>query len=176
MLKDRAINLLRIRPEEMRMVTWMAALFLLVQAGQGFGDTVAYGLFVSKNADRLPYLYVPLGIIVFLVSLTYTASLGRFQNSGVVLSFLSGMMILLLGEWAAIGLLQLPITQIFWLTVNGMGIVLGTLLWTTAGEVCDARQAKRLFPFFTSVGILGSVLGSYLSGVLAKPLGSEHLY
>ena len=122
MMREKVITLLKIRPEEMRMVTLMAVLFLLVQAGQGFGDTVAYGLFVSKNADRLPYLYVPLGIIVFLVSLTYTASLGRFQNSGVVLSFLSGMMILLLGEWAAIGLLQLPITQIFWLTVNGMGI------------------------------------------------------
>lgn len=177
MLREKVITLLKIRPEEMRMVTWMAALFLLVQAGQGFGDTVAYGLFVSKNADRLPYMYVPLGAIVFLVSLAYTASLGRFQNSSVVLSFLAGMMLLLLAEWAAIGLLKLPIvTQIFWLTVNGMGVVLGTLLWTAAGEVCDARQAKRLFPFFTSVGILGSVVGSYLSGALAKPLGSEHLY
>src|SRR5262245_38886015 len=77
MLKEKAITLLKIHPEEMRMVAWMGVLFLLVQAGQGFGDTVAYGLFVSKNADRLPYMYVPLGIIVFLVSLAYTASLGR---------------------------------------------------------------------------------------------------
>lgn len=176
MLKEKAVTLLQIRPDETRMVAWMAVLFLLVQAGQGFGDTAAFGLFVSKNADRLPYMYVPLGLIVFLVSLGYTASLGRFQNANVVLWFLAGMMFLLLGEWVVIALLKIPITQIYWLTFNGMGVVLGTLLWTTAGEVCDARQAKRLFPLFTSVGILGSVLGSYLSGVLAKPLGSDRVH
>ena len=175
MLKVKAVKLLQIRPEETRMVTWMAALFLLVQAGQGFGDTAAFALFVSDNVDRLPYLYVPLGLIVFLVSLTYSASLSRFQNAAVVNGFLAGFVILLLLEWAAIVLLRLPITQIFWLTVNGMGVVLGTLVWTVAGAVCDARQAKRLFPLFTSIAILGSVLGNSLTGLLARSLGTNNL-
>jgi len=176
MFKEKIAALFQIRPEETRMVAGMALLFLLVQAGQGFGDTAAFGLFVSKNADRLPYMYVPLGLIVFLISLGFTASLGRFQNASVVLWFLSGMMFILLGEWAVIALLKVEITQLYWLTFNGIGVVLGTLIWTTAGEVCDARQAKRLFPFFTSVGILGSVLGSYISGVLAEPLGSDRVH
>ena len=175
MLKEKAVTLLQIRPEETRMVAWMAALFLLIQAGQGFGDTAAFALFVSDNVDRLPYLYVPLGLIVFLVSLTYSASLSRFQNAAVVNWFLAGFVILLLVEWAAIVLLQLPITQIFWLTVNGMGVVLGTLVWTVAGEVCDARQAKRLFPLFTSIAILGSVFGNSLTGLLARILGTNNL-
>ena len=66
MLKAKVVTLLKIRPEEMRMVTLMAVLFLVVQAGQGFGDTAAFALFVSQNVDRLPYMYVPLGLIVFL--------------------------------------------------------------------------------------------------------------
>jgi len=175
MLKEKAASLLKIHPEEMRMVALVAGLFLVVQAGQGFGDIAAFALFVSHNADRLPTLYAPLGLIVFLVSLGYTASLGRFQNANVVLWFLSGFALLLLGEWVVIVLLGVQITQIFWLTVNGIGIVLGTLLWTVAGEVCEARQAKRLFPFFTSIGILGSVLGNSLTGVLAKVLGTDNL-
>ena len=175
MLKEKAVTLLQIRPEETRMVAWMALLFLLVQAGQGFGDTAAFALFVSRNVDRLPYMYVPLGLIVFLVSLGYSASLGRFQNATVVMWFLAGFVILLLVEWAAIVLFQIPITQVFWLTVNGMGVVLGTLLWTVAGEVCDARQAKRLFPFFTSIAILGSVIGNSLTGLLAGVIGTNNL-
>ena len=175
MLREKAGTLLQIRPEETRMVTWMAALFLLVQAGQGFGDTAAFALFVSHNVDRLPYMYVPLGLIVFLISLGYSASLGRFQNATVVRGFLLGFVILLLVEWAAIVLLQIPITQFFWLTVNGMGVVLGTLIWTVAGEVCDARQAKRLFPLFTSIAILGSVLGNSLTGLLAGIIGTSNL-
>ncbi len=175
MLRDKAVALLNIRPDEIRMVGLMAVLFLLVQAAQGFGDTAAFALFVSRNVDRLPYMYAPLGIIVFVVSLGYTASLGRYQNSSVVQWFLAGFVVLLLAEWAAIALLGISITQIFWLTVNGMGIVLGTLLWTAAGEVCDARQAKRLFPFFTSIGILGSVLGNSLTGLAAKVVGTNNL-
>jgi hypothetical protein len=175
MLREKAITLLQIRPEETRMVAWMAVLFLLVQAGQGFGDTAAFALFVSHNVDRLPYMYVPLGVIVFLVSMGYSASLGRFQNAKVVLWFLAGFVILLLAEWAAIVLFEIPITQYFWLTVNGMGIVLGTLLWNVAGEVCDARQAKRLFPLFTSIAILGSVLGNSLTGYLAGLIGTSNL-
>ncbi|MEP7137447.1 MAG: Npt1/Npt2 family nucleotide transporter [Chloroflexota bacterium] len=175
MLREKIVSLLKVRPEEIRMVTLMAVLFLVVQAGQGFGDTAAFALFVSHNVDRLPYMYAPLGLIVFLTSMAYTASLGRFQNANVVLWFLAGFVFLLAGEWLAIVLFQLPITQYFWLTVNGMNVVLGTLLWTTAGEVCDARQAKRLFPLFTSVGILGSVLGNSLTGVLASIFGTSNL-
>ena len=175
MLKEKVVTLLQIRPDETHMVAWMAMLFLLVQAGQGFGDTAAFALFVSHNVDRLPYMYVPLGLIVFLVSLGYSASLGRFQNANVVLWFLLGFVVLLLAEWAAIVLFQISITQIFWLTVNGMGVVLGTLIWTVAGEVCDARQAKRLFPLFTSIAILGSVLGNSLTGLLAKIIGTSNL-
>ena len=53
--------------------------------------------------------------------------------------------------------------------------MLGTILWTVAGEVCDARQAKRLFPIFTSMGILGSVLGNSFTGVVANNLGANSL-
>ena len=175
MLREKVLTSLKIRPDEMRMAALVAVLFLVVQAGQGFGDTAAFAIFVSQNVDRLPYMYAPLGLIVFLVSLGYTASLGRFQNANVVVWFLSGFVVLLLGEWIAIVGFEIQITQIFWLTVNGMGIVLGTLLWTVAGEVCEARQAKRLFPLFTSIGILGSVLGNSLTGVLAGIFGTNNL-
>ena len=57
-----------------------------------------------------------------------------------------------------------------------MGGILGTFVWNLAGEVCDARQAKRLFPLFTSAGILGSVLGNAVTGFIAKLLGTENLF
>ena len=174
MLKSKLAALFQIRPEETRMVVLTAVLFLLIQAGQGFGDTAAFGLFVSKNVDRLPYMYAPLGLIVFVISLAYTASLGRFQNAKVVLWFLAGFMLLLVAEWLLIAQFNVDITQTFWLTVNGMGVVLGTLVWNVAGEVCDARQAKRLFPLFTSVGILGTILGNALAGVV-KPIGDAYM-
>ena len=56
-----------------------------------------------------------------------------------------------------------------------MSMILGTFVWNLAGEACDARQAKRLFPLFASAGILGSVIGNAVTGVVARLLGTDNL-
>ena len=158
------------------MVMLVAALFLCIQAGQGIGENAAFALFLSRlDINLLPYMYMGLGGFVSIASLVYATSLSRFRNARVVVTLLAGSVILFLVEWAAIALLHLSIYALLWLTTFGMSMMLGTVLWTVAGEVCDARQAKRLFPLFTSVGILGSVLGNLLTGLFAKLAGTNHL-
>lgn len=154
----------------------MAVLFLAVQAGQGIGENAAFTLFLARlNVDLLPYMYMGLGVAVFIGSIMYSASLSRFQNASVVTYLFGGIVALFAVEWFAIGILKLAIYPLLWLTTYGMSVILGTLIWTTAGEVCDARQAKRLFPLFASMGILGSVLGNALTGVFANLAGTETL-
>jgi len=177
MFKDRLTAFLKIRPEETRMVLLMAGLFLCIQAGQGMGENAAFALFLSSiNVDFLPYMYMGLGGVVFIASITYSASLSRFRNAKVVNRVLAGSAFLFAIEWLLILIFHNPISYpLLWLTTYGMGVVIGTLLWTSAGEVCDARQAKRLFPLFTSMGILGSVLGNLLTGAIASLAGAEGL-
>ncbi|MBK9926831.1 MAG: HEAT repeat domain-containing protein [Anaerolineales bacterium] len=177
MLKDRLIAFLKILPEETRMVSLMAVLFLCLQAGQGFGENAAFALFLSSvKVDYLPYMYMGLGGVVFLASIFFSASLSRFQNSSVVVNFLAGAILLFSLEWIFIVFAGNAVSYpVLWLTTYGSGVVFGTLLWTVAGEVCDARQAKRLFPLFTSMGILGSVLGNSLTGLVAKAAGTTSL-
>ncbi|HAV77184.1 MAG TPA: hypothetical protein DCX53_07510, partial [Anaerolineae bacterium] len=177
MLRDRLITFLQIRPEETRMAGLVAALFLCVQAGQGIGENAAFALFLSSiNVDFLPYMYMGLGGVVFIASIAFSASLSRFQNSRVIVYLLAGSALLFTVEWVAIILFKQPFSYpLLWLTTYGMAVVLGTLVWTAAGEVCDARQAKRLFPLFTSMGILGSVLGNLLTGTIASLAGAEGL-
>jgi len=175
-MNERIVALLKIRPEETRLVALMAVLFLSIQAGQGIGENAAFALFLSRvDVGFLPYMYMGLGVIVFIASIIYSASLSRFQNASVVIYVLAGTVVLFLGEWIAIVFLDQPIYSWLWLTTYGMSVILGTLVWMVAGEVCDARQAKRLFPLFTSMGILGSVIGNALTGVVAKLAGTENL-
>ncbi len=177
MLRDKIVAFLKVRPDEIKMVTLVAALFLCIQAGQGFGENAAFALFLSSiNVDVLPYMYMGLGGVVFLASVVYSASLTRFQNARVVINLLAGSFLLFAVEWIMIVLFVNSLSYpILWLTTYGMSVVLGTLVWTVAGEVCDARQAKRLFPLFTSMGILGSVLGNSLTGVVANTAGTNAL-
>ena len=177
MLNTRLLSFLKIHPDETRLAGLVAMLFLCIQAGQGIGENAAFSLFLSSiDVDVLPVMYMGLGVVVFVASIAFSASLSRFQNSSVVINLLAGSAVLFGVEWFAIVLFRQPISYpLLWITTYGMGVVLGTLLWTTAGEVCDARQAKRLFPLFTSLGILGSVLGNLLTGVIASLIGAEGL-
>ncbi len=140
------------------------------------GDNAASALFFLRyGVDFLPYLYLLLGATTFVLTLGYSAGLGRFEKSKFFQALILGLIILLLVERAALEM-SIPILYpILWLTINSMGMILGTFTWNVAGGVSDARQAKRLFPLFTSAGILGSVLGNSVTGVLAKYLGAENL-
>jgi HEAT repeat protein/ATP/ADP translocase len=176
MLREKAVTLLKIRPDEIRMVMLVAALFLCIQAGQGIGENAAFALFLARlDVDLLPYMYMGLGAVAFLASLAYATSLSRFQGGSVIVYLLAGAVFLFVVEWTVIVILGISLYSVLWLTTYGMSVIFGTLLWTLAGEVCDTRQAKRLFPLFTSMGILGSVLGNSLTGVFAKIAGTENL-
>src|SRR6266540_4912888 len=173
---NRFASLVKVRANEGRLVLLVAVLFACIQAGQGMGDNAASALFLLRyGVDFLPYMYIFLGALTFVTTLAYSAALGRFDKgrffSGVIASFI-GLLIL---ERAAI-VLSFPILYpIMWLTINGVSMILGTFVWNIAGEVCDARQAKRLFPLFTSAGILGSVIGNAITGVVARLLGTDNL-
>jgi HEAT repeat protein len=176
MFANRVTTLLKIRPEEIRLVSLVAALFLCLQAGAGMGDNAVSALFLLRyGANYLPYMYIALGGLNFILAIAYAAGLGRYKKDRFFVSLLTGFAILILIERIAL-LHPFPaLYPILWLTISGISLILGTFIWNLAGEVCDARQAKRLFPLFTSAGILGSVLGNAITGVIASAFGTENL-
>ncbi len=173
---QRLAGLLKVRTDEGRLVILVAFLFACIQAGQGMGDNAASALFLLRfGVDYLPIMYIFLGGLTLITTLAYSAGLSRFDRNRFFLSLIAGLMALLLVERAALEIAFPFLYPILWLTINSMGMILGTLTWNVAGEVCDARQAKRLFPLFTSAGILGSVLGNMITGSAARLLGTANL-
>ena len=167
---------LKIRSDESVLVLLVAALFATIELGRGLGGSAADALFFLRfGVDYLPYLYIALGVINFVTTLSYAAFLGRFNKEHFFAALLLIFALVLLVEWVAIHLQIRALYPVLWLTVNIISALIGTLAWTTAGEVCDARQAKRLFPLFVSAGILGGLLGSFITGPAAAFFGTENL-
>ena len=174
---NRIATFLKIRPDEGRLVILVACLFASIQAGQGLGDNAASALFLLRfGVDFLPYMYIAAGVLTFIITMAYSAGLGRFEKGRFFLWIIAAFAVLLIVERAAIFLSYPFLYPVLWLTITGMGGILGTFVWNLAGEVCDARQAKRLFPLFTSAGILGSVIGNAVTGLSAKRLGTDNLF
>ena len=176
MLSKRLASLLNIRTDEISLVVLVGLLFMCLQAGAGMGDNAATALFLLRlGANFLPYMYLALGGLNFVLALGYAAGIGRFKKDSFFLALIAGSAVLLLLERVAIFWPFPALYPAIWLTMSGIALLLGTFLWNLAGEVCDARQAKRLFPLFTSAGILGSVLGNLLTGAIARALATENL-
>jgi HEAT repeat protein/ATP/ADP translocase len=176
MLAARVSSLFQIRSGEGRLVGLVAALFALLEVGRNIGANAADGLFfVRFGAEYLPYMTIALGALSFIITLSYTVGLGRFNKGLFFVGILGAFGAVLLVERIALLFDWAFLYPILWLTINIASVVLGTLEWNIAAEVCDARQAKRLFSLFTSAAILGGVVGNLITGVLAKSLGTENL-
>ncbi len=88
---NRLASILKVRPEEGRLVLLVGALFLCIQAGQGMGDNAASALFFLRfGVDFLPYMYLVLGAVTFVLTLAYSAGLGRFERGRVFQALLLG--------------------------------------------------------------------------------------
>ncbi len=166
----------QIRSGEAKRVALVAALFAFIEIGRGIGGNAADGLFFIRfGVSFLPYMYMILGAVTFFVMLSYTTGLGRFEKATFFTVLLSALAAVLLVERAAILFDQPLLYPLLWVSVNIISLILGTFVWNVASEVCDTRQAKRLFSIFTSAGILGGVLGNFVTGPLAKTMGTENL-
>ena len=176
MLTQRLASLFQIRPGEGLLVVLVASLFALTDAGRGLGANAADALFFRRfGVEFLPYMFMLLGAANFAVALLYAAGLGRFDKRRFFAALIAVLAIIVLVERAAI-VLDLPVLYpVLWISVSMIGSILGLLAWNVAGEVCDARQAKRLFSLFVSAAILGGVAGNFVTGPLAQAAGTENL-
>ncbi len=155
---------------------WAGALFFVVLASASIGLNAADALFFLRfGVDTLPLMIALSGLVVMVSTIAYAAGL-----AAVGVRRWSWTIAVALGAWLGVErtAIEFDVPGLYpavWLT-GQVGIYVGfTLLWDVAGELADARQAKRLFPLFTSAGIAGAVTGNALTGPLATLLTTENL-
>lgn len=159
-----------IRDGEGPVVTRIAGVFALLEAGRALGENGINAILLVRAEGALPALFIPLGLVTMLVSVGFGAALSRVRRARLFGTTLVGIGALLFAGWAALawGMDAVPIV---WLAVMSAGLIAVTIAWTTAGSSLDTRQAKRLFPLCTAAAIAGSFSGSLLAGVFAPRVG-----
>ena len=164
-----------VRAGEGRLVMLIAALFACLEAGRGLGEVGANALVVARlGSGVLPWLYIGLGSLLFVLGLGYGAALTRARPSPLLSGLLFGIAGLLAVEVVVLLLASSPLVgAAAWLTVAAATTVEMTVAWTVASASVDARQAKRLFPIFTAAAIGGNLVGSLLAGRLGELVSSE---
>ncbi len=76
MLTERIASIFQIRPGEAKLVGFVAALFAFLELGRNIGANAADGLFLIRfGAEYLPLMTILLGMLAFIVALSYTIGL-----------------------------------------------------------------------------------------------------
>ena len=82
---------------------------------------------------------------------------------------------MLLVFWRLLALPMPWIAGLFYIWVSVFSVLVVTLFWLVANDLYRPREAKRLFGFIGSGGILGGVVGSFIASIGARVIGTEHL-
>ncbi len=131
----------------------------------------SYFLSVLSAAD-LPLAFVLSAALAVPVSVAYSRASRRWALGRLLAASIALLVVgLLAWRWLLPG--QWPVVAyLFYAWVAVAGGLITAQFWLVGNAVCDARQAKRLFPLLSLAGILGAVAGGWLASWLAGHGGS----
>lgn len=166
-ISRRLIAVLKIQSSETILVVLVTGLMFLTTAGAAIGSPGVEALFFSRvGVQFLPHMYIALGVLIALTSLSLTVILGRVDHERLYVVLPLAMATLLVGARVLVTMDLTWFYALLWLGMNVSWTLLNLFIWGVAGMVCDTRQAKRLFPLFSA----GSILGLTTGGLVTKPL------
>jgi ATP/ADP translocase len=165
-----------IRPGEGRKV-WLTFLyFFLVITAYYVVKPVSRSLVLDELGHRVvPYVDLVTAILMGPVVTLFARLVNRMPKPRLVsVSFwtVSGIMAVF---WKLLALPHAAIAGCLYVWVSIFSVLVVTLFWLVANDLYRPRDAKRLFGFIGSGGILGGITGSSIAAVGAQVIGTDQL-
>ncbi len=161
---------------------WGLALFLYflltVMVGADWvGKLGADALFVKRyGVQNVPWMYIITPIAMLAVSALIFFFIDRMRRRTMLLVYvaavtLASVLIQYAITFNSIGNIVQPISYVF---AHGVKETIYILFWVYAGNLYDAEQSKRLFPFFAGSVLVGKILGGIVGAAIAPIIHAEN--
>lgn len=165
---SKLLHILKIRPEEFRLVLLIFMQGILLYTSNVLLRTASFALFLdSYNAQSLPYMYIGLSIAATAASLIYLRLTNRFSLSQVLVGCHGFLLLTLIGCCAGLGLADSSwfvfVLPIYFGMSNALTI---TAFWGLLGRVFNLDQGKRLFGMLTCAVHLATVMAGFMAPAL----------
>ena len=162
-----------IRPGE-EWIAWLFFVYFFVLAcGQYAVKSVRQATFIdSWGAEQLPWVYLALALVSLPVLVFYTRIVARYRLHRTIMVFCVLHGLTLIGFFRLFALPGQWVSVVFyvWSTV-AFGVAVSQL-WSYAGQVFNARQARRLFAFVGAGGLLGGIPGGLIARAVSARAGT----
>ena len=176
-LAERIRKLLDVQKDEGKPVIVMTTYFMLLILAFLIGRTVRDALFLAEfGMDKLPYMYIGTALAVSITSQVYSRiapqANPRLLGYATTLLFAGSFVLFRYIVSGGGGLVSYSALYL-WVEIFG-GVAL-LEFWNLAGEVFEARQAKRLYGLVSSGQVVSNLLCGALSSLLSHAWGDENL-
>jgi ATP:ADP antiporter, AAA family len=149
---------------------------LLVITCYVISKTVRDALFISKfGALKLPYVYIGIAVISSIFVAVYIKISKRMKEHillSLTLLFFASNVILFWWlsrfhfEW---------LFPVIYIWAGVFGVIAPMQVWTLSNYTMTTREAKRLYGFIGSGGVLGAIVGGFFTSWMVPIIGTENL-
>ena len=162
---------------------WGLALFLYflltVMVGTDWiGKLGADALFVKRyGIEKVPWMYILTPIAMLAVSALIFFFIDRMRRRTMLLVYVASVTVFSIALQYAInetGVTESIVQPISYIFAHGVKETIYILFWVYAGNLYDAEQSKRLFPFFAGSVLVGKILGGFAGAAIAPIIHAEN--
>lgn len=165
-----------VHDEEIGLFMWTVALLFLVRSSGIFLNNYAETAFLKRyGVEYMPIVNMISAVVTFLIMGGITGFMTRLPGARLLARLFVFCGLSVAGIRALIPLgIDLVYPALFVLK-SQYEVLLALLFWNLANDLFNTRQSKRLFPLITAGGVIGQILGSFATPLVARWLYLDNL-
>lgn len=153
-----------LRPHEARVALALFTYSFLLGTFQFAAKAVRQASYIDTlGAEQLPWVYLLVAVVAYPVIRVYGLLSSRCARGWTVTWTVASSAAILIGFWMVMDDPTPVASLLFYLFISIATVLLLSQLWSVANALLDARQARRLFGFIGSGGLLGGVAGGQIA-------------
>ena len=167
---------INVHEEELGLFMWTVILLFLVRSAGIFLNNYAETAFLKRyGVEYMPIVNMINAVVTFFVMGAITGLVTRLPGARLLsrLFVFCGLSVAVIRVAVPFGI-ELIYPLLFMLK-SQYEVLLGLLFWNLANDLFNTRQSKRLFPLITAGGVIGQILGSFATPMVARWLYVDNL-
>jgi HEAT repeat protein len=167
---------LRVYPEEVRILLWVTVIQMVMSASSILLNNFAQTAFLKRyGVESLPTVFLIEAVLTFF----FANAVGLLMNRYRTIRVFTGLFLFFA---ISVGLIRglLPfgnvlVYPVLYILKSQAVEILPILYWDILSDLFTTQQSKRLYTLITAGGVLGTTLGSLLTGKVAHWIGADNV-
>lgn len=180
-MKEKFTRLLNVKPEDISKLVYLLLLLETVTVGVILGSIATNSLFVVKfGVDKLPYMYMLTAIVSVMFSVWFFAVSKQIPRVKLFLACFGSfvVMIFLCRFMAGINFIEKSIWfyPLLFIITGIISMVTPIVFWLVSNDLCNAREAKRLFPLVLGGSQVGVIAVCFSIKYIVDSIGTKNMF